>query len=557
MCWFFIGSVAKKRKKQGYERLTAITILLMCKICYVLYRFSSVHKANKLYFCPSIYTHAGMGIVIRQSIKSVIVTLAGVALGGIITIMSPRFFPKAELGFTQNLIKIALLVSYLSLFGFNYTLLIYGQKYPPGHKARGTFLTLSGVVPLILSLVVTGAYFLFREQIISFYKRGDEILMRQYFVLFPLLTFAAFLITWMEGYLQSLHKTAIQNFGREILARIIYITLIVLFGLQLISFSVFIWLYVLLYLVPFLFLLVVALRNEGFRFAYKRDVFSAKEIKELFRFSGYHMLTVVSTVLIIQADSILLAPLDRNGFEAVAVYGVASMVIAMLRNPTRVIGIAATPAFTQSYNEGNIKELKNLFMRSAINMQVIAVGMFALVYLNIDNIQGAMSLVQKGYEEIKGLILILMIGQLIDMFTGLNFELIGVTKYYRFNFWIAILLLVIVFVLNYFLIREIGIYGAAWATSIGLAVFNVLKTVFLWQKLKMHPFSLHTTKALAACALACVLTWLIPYLGNVFIDAIVRSTVFCGLFWFFLFRLKVSGELNEMTLNIIRKRRLY
>ncbi len=107
------------------------------------------------------------------------------------------------------------------------------------------------------------------------------------------------------------------------------------------------------------------------------------------------MLTVVSSVLIISMDSILLAPLDKNGFEAVAVYGVAATAIAMLRNPTRVIGIAATPAFTKSYNEGDIRDLKNLFTRSAINMQIIAVGMFALVYLNIQNIQGAMSLVQK------------------------------------------------------------------------------------------------------------------------------------------------------------------
>ncbi len=55
----------------------------------------------------------------------------------------------------------------------------------------------------------------------------------------------------------------------------------------------------------------------------------------------------------------------------------------------------------------------------------------ALVYLNIQNIQGAMSLVQKGYEEIKGLIMILMIGQPFICF-GLNFEVIGITKYYRF-----------------------------------------------------------------------------------------------------------------------------
>lgn len=498
-----------------------------------------------------------MGIVIRQSIKSVVITLAGVVMGAAITVMSPRFFPKAELGFTQNLVKIALMVTYLGLFGFNYTLLIYGQKYPPGHKARGTFLTISAIVPLGLSLLVCMGYYLFRDYFISVYHSGDEMFMRRYFVLFPLLTFFTFLISWMEGYLQSLHKTAIQNLAREVLARIIYIVLIILYALEVISFSTFIWCYVFFYLVPFLFLVVIAMRNQGFRFEYQPGLFSGKEIREIIRFSGYHMLTVVSTVLIIQTDVILLAPLDKSGFAAVAVYGVASTSISMLRNPTRVIGIAATPAFTQSYNEGNLKMLKQLFSRSAINMQVIATGMFALVYLNINNVQEVMSLVQKGYEEIKILILILMIGQVVDMFSGLNFELIGVTKYYRFNFWIALLLMALVFALNYVLIRQIGIYGAAWATTLGLAIFNVLKTIFLWKKLKMQPFSRATLKAIAAGALACGVAWLLPYVGNVFADAVLRSMIFCGLYWLFLFRLKVSGELNDITRNIIHKRKLY
>jgi hypothetical protein len=43
-----------------------------------------------------------MGIVVRQSIKSVIVTLAGVVLGALITILSTKFFPKAEMGFRET-----------------------------------------------------------------------------------------------------------------------------------------------------------------------------------------------------------------------------------------------------------------------------------------------------------------------------------------------------------------------------------------------------------------------------------------------------------------------
>ena len=499
-----------------------------------------------------------MGIVVRQSIKSVLVTLFGAVLGICVLILTARFFPKSEFGFRESLIKIAMQVSYLGLFGFNFTLLIFGQKYPPGHKARGTFLTISAVVPLLFTLIICACYFFFKSDLKQIYKNpGDAALMEQYLILFPLLTLLSAAINWLEGYLQSLHKTALQNFAREILARVIYITLIVLFGFQLITFHTFIWLYVVLYLVPFLFLLLVALRSPGFKFEYKRGMFSIKELKEIFRFSGYHMLTVISSVLILQLDAVLLAPMGRDGFEAVAVYSVATLAVSMLRNPTRVIGFAATPAFSQSYNEGNIRKLRDLFRRSSVNMQIIGLGMFALVYLNIDNIVVIMEVIKPGYGQIKLLILILMLGQIADMVTGLNFELIGVTKYYRFNFWIAIILLLIVFLLNFFLIKEIGIYGAAWATTIGLVIFNVAKTIFLWKKLKMQPFSVASSKILISTAIAFGVAWVVPFVFNVYLDIAVRSGICCVVLWLALYKFKISQELNDITSNMINKRRFY
>src|SRR5690606_22978248 len=204
-----------------------------------------------------------MGIVVRQSIKSVIVTLGGVLMGVLVVVLSMRFFPKAEYGFTQNLIKIALQISYLGVFGFNYTLLIFGQRYPIGHEGRGTFLTISTVFPLCFSLIISLLYFVFRNQIIGLFQAEDAELMQQYFLLFPLLTFFSSVIGWFDGYLQSMHKTALQHFIKEILARIVYIVLIILFAIGWIGFSTFIWLYVITYLIPLGFLFWISLRSQG------------------------------------------------------------------------------------------------------------------------------------------------------------------------------------------------------------------------------------------------------------------------------------------------------
>lgn len=514
-----------------------------------------INPRNKILFLK--FLSPGMGIVVRQSVKSVLVTLAGSVLGVLVTILSMRYFLRSEFGFTKNLITIALQVSYLGLFGFNATLLIYGQKFPPGHKQRGAFLSICAAAPIVFSLVTCLVWFLFKERFLSFYQAGDAALIRQYFILFPLLTLFSVGVSWFEGYLQSLHKTALQNFAREILARLIYIGLIVCYALDWLSFSRFLWAYVILYVIPLAFLVLTAKRDRGLVFSWKKDAFSSGEIKELLRFSGYHMLTVISSVLILQLDVVLLGPLAKDGLEAVAVYGVAALAVSMLRNPTRVIGLAATPSFSQHYHEGKIKELRNLFLRSAVNMQILGLGMFILVYLNISNIQALAGLVQSGYGQIKGVILILMIGQLADMSTGLNYELIGVTKYYRFNFWIAIALLVMVFALNYFLIRQTGIYGAAWATSIGLVIFNIAKSTFLWRKFRMQPFQRASGLILLAGIISGIISWSLPYLGNVFADVFLRSALMILIFGALLLWWKISPELNELAGNIWYKRKLF
>jgi len=498
-----------------------------------------------------------MGIVVRQSVKSVIITLLGVLMGALVTVLSTRFFPKAELGFRESLIKISIQVSQLALFGFNYTLLVYGQRYPPGHKERGTFLTVTLVVPLIISLLVCASYFLLRNYIGYFYEGEDAVMIRRYLVLFPLLTFLSTAMAWLEGYLQSLHKTALQNLAREVLARIIYITLIILFACGVISFHVFIWLYVVLYLVPFFFLLYIAMRTPGFRFEFRKEYCTGIFLKDIMQFAGYHTLTMVSSMLLLQLDAILLGPLDANGFEAVAVYSVATLAVSMVRNPARALSLASLPALTQSYNEGNLPGLRDLFRRSSVNMQVMGLGMFALIYINIDNVQEVMAMIKPGYDQIRYLIMILMIGQLADMVSGLNFELLTISQYYRFTFWLSLGLLAVVFVLNFFLIKALGIYGAAWATTMGLVLFNIVKTWYLWHKMRMLPFGRESLLAVVFVAAAALVAWLVPDIGNVFADVAVRSAVFCLLAWYLLYKGEVSKELNGITDNLIYRKRLF
>lgn len=425
-----------------------------------------------------------MGVVVRQSVKSVFITMAGILLGALVTVLSIRFFPKIEYGFTQNLLKICTQASFLGLFGFNYTVLIYGPRYHLDDPKRSSILTLSALLPLAFSIIIALSFWLFKTPFLNLYGPEDREMMAQLYAIFPLLTLLVVATTWLSFYLLSVQKNALQSLAMEVLFRIAYIALIALYGLKAIDFHQFIWGFLGAWLIPTGYLALLCFKVGKLKFSTK-ILLSFKEIKELFQFSGYHMLTAVSTVLIFQMDAILLGPLDSEGLEAIAVYSVASLAISMLRNPTRVIANSAVPSFTQRYKEGNLHELKALFDRSCVNMQVIAFGMLAFILLDIGFIKDVVTSIHPGYEAIKWLIIILLIGQVVDMSSGFNFHIISISKYYRFNFWISIALLVIVLGLNFLLIKSHGVYGAAWATTSGMIVFSVAKSVFVWRKLKM------------------------------------------------------------------------
>ncbi|HET8573871.1 MAG TPA: polysaccharide biosynthesis C-terminal domain-containing protein [Edaphocola sp.] len=493
-----------------------------------------------------------MGVVVRQSVKSVIITIIGIVLGGIVTVLSMRYFPKSEYGFTQNLIKITLQASFLGLFGFNFAVLIHGQRYPPGHPSRGAFMTVCAAFPVLFSLLITIAFFAFKSWFLSLYNADDRVMMQQFFAIFPLLTLLTVAATWLSSYLQSIQKNALQNLAQEVLFRIAYIGLIVCYGLKWLSFSQFIWLFLAIWLIPVGYLLFIALHVGKLQLTVKIP-FPRSEIKEIVRFSGYHMLTAVSTVLIFQLDAILLGPLAANGLAAVAVYSVATLAISMLRNPTRVIATTAVPSFSRAYKEGNIRQLSQLFDRSCVNMQIIALGMFAFILLDMDFIQRVVTMIKEGYDGIKALIVILMIGQMADMISGFNYQVLSVSKYYRFNFWISVGLLVLVFGLNYVLIQDFGIYGAAWATTIGMIVFNIVKSWFVWKKLRMQPFSKKSLLVLGAATIAFLAAWLIPETGFQYLDLGIKNMLLGGIFLGLILKWRVSDEIRGLMVSIKKK----
>jgi O-antigen/teichoic acid export membrane protein len=490
-----------------------------------------------------------MGIVIKQSIRTISITITGALLGLFINVLSMKYFSTKDFGFTQNLVKIGLMLSYFCMLGFFTTLVVYGQKYPPDHEKRKSFLTISIAIPFISTLIITFLYFILKNKVIHLYHSGDEEMMSKYYFLFPLLTILTSVLLWMESYLQSLYKTAIQSFAREILNRIIYIALIILYAYQIINYDSFIWWYVILYLVPIIYLGYYISKTKGFEIGYNATHFSKKEIFHLIAFSFNQTFVVISIVLITQIDTLLTGPLAIQGLGAVAIYGMAVFAIGLIKNPIRAMSAAALPALSKNYQDNDIKSLKKNYNKSVITIQMLVLFCAFGMLLCINEIQYLIDFIKPGYESVGLIVLILLIGNVFDMIGGLNMEIITLSKYFKYNTIYSFIGLGVIIGMIFLTIDKYGLYGVAWSSSAGIIVYAILKQLFLYRKYGITPYSLQTLKLLGITLVSFIVVYLIPMPTHPILQLIIKGAIFSCVYVIGCIRWSISEDIN----NVITK----
>ena len=124
------------------------------------------------------------------------------------------------------------------------------------------------------------------------------------------------------------------------------------------------------------------------------------------------------------------------------------------------------------------------------------------------------------------------------------------------DFYTNVLLTLIAFPLNFFLIKYYGILGAAYSNLAALSIFNLVRYIFLLKKYKWQPYGLPHLKLILTSLIIFSGVYVIPFLYNFYIDAAFRSVLFAGLFVPAMLRMKISDEFNSSVESIMRKMRL-
>lgn len=495
-----------------------------------------------------------MGIVFRQSVKTTIVTFTGAGLGALIQLASPSLMGKAELGLINNITYLAATVQILVMMGTPVLIAVYTQRYDYEDERRKTLLTLGMLITVIGSILFTLIFLLLKEKILGIYTPADQVLINKYYHYVPIVVFMMAMVTVLDHYLVAHVKIAQSAFAREIVLRIVNLGLLGLIFTGFISFSQYITGNVLMYAVPLVLLFIMASRTRGFGLSLNLKAFSTAEYKDMVHFSWYHLLAGITMYALSYIDILMLAPLDANGLEAAAVYSIAAFIASFMFMPYRAMATASSPILNEAYINKDMDKVHDLFSRAGVNIFIAGVGMFVVIGVNMDN---AVAILPAGYEPVKYLVLILMLGKLVNMATGLNNELISISKYYKFNFRLSFLLLLVVVVFDRIYIPRYGMYGAAWVASGSLVIYNLAKMTFLYMKLGLKPFTSKTWLIPVAGLAAALVGYFWPYLLNPYIDAFARSSATMITYLIALIYLKPSVDLSAYLSSIRKNKKLF
>ncbi len=478
----------------------------------------------------------------RQSILSTIVTLAGFGFGAInLIVLQPVILTTEEWGLTRVITELAVLLASFSLLGTNAVvakfLPFYRRYTAPGQNdLPARTLTVFGLGMMITLLLAFWA----RPFLVEQYGRKSALFEPYFFALLVFIVLQG-MFMYLEIFSWFAGKTVLANFLKEFLFRVLTTLMLVGFGLQLYGFNVFMWLFAFVYL-PAVIILFITLRGwDGFRFTFRRSQVTRRLGAKMFSLGGFVFLTAISNIAFVVCDTLFLAGLYN--FSQAGIYALAQYFSQVLEVPMRSMQSSSVPLISEYWRAKNMAGLQSIYRKSCINLLIGAVGLGGLIVINIPNIT---RFLPQEFAVMAWPLFILIISRWINLGTGLNASIIQLSSWWRFDFASTLIYSVLGIPLNFFLIREYGMMGAAIANLFAMLLYNGLRFAFLYLKFGLQPFTWRNMLLLVLGIGLIALVWLIPFMQNIYVDGIMRSLLFGVLFALIVLKLKLSEEINTL-----------
>lgn len=488
-----------------------------------------------------------MEFIRKQSLLSSIIQIAGAVLGGLSTIfIYPNDLRLYGLyGFLTN--TASLLVPFISL-GFGTVLLRYYPHFNNSEENSSRFFSFIFSAYTLGILVFACLFLMLFPCIQDILSSNDTYIVP--FVLFILPIGILYVVF-------DLFSILFINFKRLALpAFLVFLMKLFLPFLFILSFKDYItdiqftWLICLYYVFAIGILYYKLSGTSQFKFPLKQFVFRIQQRDAMVRFALFSILGGASAILALRIDSILVTSFigaKANGLFTLAVFisNVAFIPAAALTDGLNAMVAAHS-------KEKNQHDLKTVYSKSSVNMLIPTVWIALCIYTGFIYLSQLMPNPDE-LIKIERLLAWLLLARIVDAATGINHYILAYSKYYVLELYLLVLMAVLNIAFNFWLIPQLGIEGAALATFLSVAIYNILKTLVVYWKTGMQPFSKSWLKLVLLIGFCYVLMSQIHLelspLWSLAIQSTLTTIVFLGLVYFS----KISYDLNQLIQEFSEK----
>lgn len=479
-----------------------------------------------------------MGKLQREGIWNTIISYAGIAIGYVnLILLFPNFLEEEQVGLTRLMITVSEMLAQFAALGF---VNVSGRYFPffrNKEKKHNGFLFLLLAVPMFGFAAITVLFLLFKPILADYYQENSGLFIQYYYYLIPL-AFFALLFQLFTAYLRSLFKTIVSSFVKDFLLRLLIMGLLFVYFFEWISFQQFVILFVAINSATALFLVVYTIWLKQFYIKPSLNAIQIVPLREILSYGFFTFFGSVSVTIIKTTDQIMVSAISLLDN---AVYTTAFYITSAIATPALAIMKIAVPQVAEFWKDKDLEKLGKFYKQITLTNLIIGMLLFIGIWANIDNIY---SFMPETYRAGTYVVLLLSMARIVDMATGINGIILATSAKYRWDLLFNVVLAGLTIWTNYIFIPLYGINGAALASMITLVTINLARLFFVQWVYKMQPFTFKSLFIIIIAGVALGFSYLLPYLGHVFLDIAMRSILITFIYGGLIIGFNIYPEMN-------------
>ncbi len=254
---------------------------------------------------------------------------------------------------------------------------------------------------------------------------------------------------------------------------------------------------------------------------FKKDSFW----KNFANYSFFGFLGNLGSYLALSIDSYMIG--EYLGFEENGVYSTIYSIVSLISIPAMGLYNISAPIINQHFANKTMKELDEYHKKTSLTLFFMGLVLLSCIWVGFPYLAHFMP--KNGAQLLEAEPLLWIIGSaiLFELATGFNGHIISLSKYYKFNIAVMLLLALLTISLNLYFIKNttLGIFGVAISYAVSLTLFNLTKITFNYYKFKVFPLTIEMVFASIICTLAITISLLLPDSDHSFVNLIYKPAV--------------------------------